>query len=242
MAIRVIVCGAKGRMGLVSCDAVSAADDMELVATLDRGDSLMDALKQHKPDAVVDFTVPECVFENTKCLIENGVSPVVGATGLSTAQIEQLQAMCAKRKLGGLIAPNFSLGAILMMQAASQIAAHLPQAEIIEMHHDQKVDSPSGTALKTAAMMAPFTSSQTVPYAEQTARGESVDGIAIHSVRLPGLFAHQMVMFGGEGETLTIRHDSTDRRAMMPGLLLGLRRVGELDELVYGLEHLLESN
>jgi 4-hydroxy-tetrahydrodipicolinate reductase len=128
-----------------------------------------------------------------------------------------------------------------MMEAATKIASYMPHAEIIEMHHDQKVDSPSGTALKTAAMMAPYTKDQTIPFSKQPSRGKPVDGIAIHSVRLPGLFAHQMVIFGGEGETLTIRHDSTDRRAMMPGLLLALRKVGQLAHLVYGLEHLLKE-
>jgi 4-hydroxy-tetrahydrodipicolinate reductase len=241
MAIRVIVCGAKGRMGKVSCDAIADAPDMELVAMIDRGDSLALALERHKPDAVVDFTIPTCVFENAQCCIEYGVSPVVGATGLSAEQIIQLERMCAKRKLGALIAPNFSLGAILMMEAATKIASYMPHAEIIEMHHDQKVDSPSGTALKTAAMMAPYTKDQTIPFSKQPSRGKPVDGIAIHSVRLPGLFAHQMVIFGGEGETLTIRHDSTDRRAMMPGLLLALRKVGQLAHLVYGLEHLLKE-
>lgn len=241
MVIRVVVCGAKGRMGQVSCDAIAADPDMELVASIDRKDSLTETLSTYTPDAMVDFTVPESVFSNTECAIEHGVSPIVGATGLSPEQISQLQARSAKRKLGGLIAPNFSLGAILMMQAASKIAAHMPKAEIIEMHHDQKVDSPSGTALKTAAMMASATQQETPPFAEQRARGEAVDGIAIHSVRLPGLFAHQMVLFGGEGETLTIRHDSMDRRAMMPGLLLALRRVKSLDQLIYGLEHLIES-
>jgi 4-hydroxy-tetrahydrodipicolinate reductase len=239
MTIRVMVCGAQGRMGKVSCDAVSGADDMELVAAIDHNDSLIDALAKHQPDAVVEFTVPDSVFANTQCIIEHGASPVVGATGLTPEQIDSLKAQCAERQLGGLIAPNFSLGAIMMMQTASKIAAHMPAAEIIEMHHDQKVDSPSGTAIKTAAMMAENAQLASAPFAEQPARGETVDGIPIHSVRLPGFFAHQMVIFGGEGETLTIRHDSMDRRAMMPGLLLGLREVGKLNELVYGLEHLL---
>jgi 4-hydroxy-tetrahydrodipicolinate reductase len=226
-------------MGKVSCEAISAASDMDLVGTVNRGDSLPEVLKKHKPDAVVEFTTPESVFQNTKCIIEAGISPVVGATGLSTQQMTELRALCDQQGLGAIIAPNFSLGAIVTMQAAKQIAAHFPQAEIIEMHHDQKIDSPSGTALKTAEMMAEAGPRESPPFAEQRARGEVVHGTAIHSVRLPGLFAHQLIVFGSEGETLTIRHDSTDRRAMMPGLLLALRQVQKLNTLVYGLDQLL---
>ena len=235
--IKVIVCGAKGRMGRVSCAAVDAAADMELVAAIDHGDSLVDALVKHQPQAVVDFTIPDCVFENTKTVIEHGASPIVGASGLTAEQVKALQQLCSQKNIGGLIAPNFSLGAVLMMQAAAQISKHFPQAEIIEMHHDQKIDSPSGTAVKTAQMMSP---AGAPPFAEQRARGETENNIPIHSVRLPGLFAHQMVLFGGEGESLTIRHDSFDRESMMPGVLLSIRRSQQLSELVYGLEHLLD--
>ena len=240
MAIKVMVCGAAGRMGRVSCEAIKAAPDMELVHALDQGESLQEALSTHNPDTVVEFTVPDSVFANTQMIIEHGAHPIVGATGLSPSDIATLKTQSDNKKLGGIIAPNFSLGAILLMQAAERIAAYLPHAEIIEMHHDQKVDSPSGTALKTAAMMAKHTASQTPPFGDQTARGETVEGVSIHSVRLPGLFAHQAVMFGGEGETLTLRHDSTDRRAMMPGLLMAIRRAPELNTLVYGLENVLE--
>lgn len=237
--LRVMVCGAKGRMGKVSCEAISSANDMQLVAAIGRSDSLVEALTKHRPDAVVEFTTPNSVFANTQCIIEHGASPVVGATGLTPEQIATLQAACAERQLGGLIAPNFSLGAILMMEAASKIARYMPTAEIIEMHHDQKVDSPSGTAIKTATLMSEQTQLNQPPFTNQPARGAILNNIPIHSIRLPGFFAHQMVIFGGEGETLTIRHDSIDRRAMMPGLLLALRRVGELNGLVYGLEHLI---
>ena len=185
MTLKVVVCGAKGRMGKVSCDAVAAAPDMELVAAIDRGDSLVETIEKHQPDAIVEFTTPESVFANTQCAIEHGVHPVVGATGLSNEQIAELTQLCQEKQVGCLIAPNFSLGAILMMQAASHIAQHMPNAEIIEMHHDQKVDSPSGTALKTADMMAANTPNHEPPFAEQRARGEAVEGIAIHSVRLP---------------------------------------------------------
>lgn len=235
--IKVMVCGAKGRMGKVTCAAIAAAADMELVATIDHGDSLTDALMKHQPQAVVDFTIPDCVFENTRTVIEYGASPIVGASGLTAEQVTALQSLCAEKKLGGLIAPNFSLGAVLMMQAASQISKYFPQAEIIEMHHDQKIDSPSGTAIKTAQMMS---TAGVPPFSEQRARGETENNIPIHSVRLPGLFAHQMVLFGGEGESLTIRHDSFDRESMMPGVLLGIRHSQQLNELVYGLEHLLD--
>lgn len=238
MTIQVLVCGAHGRMGRVSCEAVEAASDMDLIATVGADDSLAEALASHKPDVVVEFTLPHCVFSNTRTIIEHGACPVVGTSGLTPSQIAELSNMCQERKQGGIIAPNLSLGAILMMQAAEKIAHYLKRVEIIEMHHDQKVDSPSGTALKTAAMIQKHID-KTAPFSEQAARGETVNGISVHSVRLPGLFAHQAVLFGGEGETLTIRHDSMNRQSMMPGLLLAIRHAQTLDTLMYGLEDLL---
>lgn len=220
MSIKVIVSGARGKMGVVTVNAIEAAKDLELVAQTDMQDDLANAIKSNRADVVVDFTLPDCVFKNTQTIIEQNARPVIGTTGLMPDQIEALQKQCEKHHVGGIIAPNFSLGAVLMMRYAADAAKYLSNAEIIEMHHAQKVDAPSGTAKKTAEMM-------------------QKENIPIHSVRLPGLFAHQAVIFGGDGETLTIRHDGMDRNAMMPGVLLACRKVMELDRLVYGLENIL---
>lgn len=219
MTIKVCVIGANGKMGHMTVDAIKAADDMTLIATCGSKDKLADILNSHQPDVAVDFSLPHVVFENTIALIEHGVHPIVGATGLSNANIADISRLASTKHLGGIYAPNFSLGAVLMMQFAQQAAKHFPSSEIIEMHHDQKVDAPSGTAIRTQQMMGTDT--------------------PIHSVRLPGLFAHQMVMFGSRGETLTIRHDAQDRACMMPGVLLACRQVSSLGGFVVGLESLL---
>lgn len=214
--IRVAVAGAAGRMGETVCRAVEGADDMELVARADPAlnASLSDALAA-EPDVLVDFTVPGTALENARAAVEAGVHIVIGTTGFD---VEQLRGLTGANVF---VAPNFAIGAVLMMRFAAQAAKHMAKAEIIELHHDRKVDAPSGTAALTAERMG--------------------GGIPIHSVRLPGLVAHQEVIFGDVGQTLTIRHDSVDRESFMPGVLLAIRRVGELKQSpLVGLEHLLD--
>jgi 4-hydroxy-tetrahydrodipicolinate reductase len=213
-------------MGQAVCAAVEGAEDMELVARADPalGTSLEQALDESSPDVVVDFTVPATVFENTRLCLERDTHAVVGTTGLEQAQVDELRTAAERSRGNCLIAPNFALGAVLMMEAAKLIAPHMPDCEILELHHDQKVDAPSGTAKRTAELI------------------EQAGGRAdppIHSVRLPGLVAHQEVLFGGLGQTLTVRHDSISRESFMPGVLIAVRKVGELDGLVVGLENVL---
>jgi len=221
--IRVAVAGAAGRMGQTVCGAVERAGDMELVARADPAlrAPLPDALAE-RPDVLVDFTVPETAVVNARQAVAAGVHVVIGTTGFDPAELDEL----AGAPANVFVAPNFAIGAVLMMEFARQAAAHMAGAEIIELHHERKLDKPSGTAARTGALM-----SQAAP-----ALGE----IPIHSVRLPGLVAHQEVILGDVGQTLTIRHDSTDRESFMPGVLLAIRRVRELTgSPVVGLEHLL---
>jgi 4-hydroxy-tetrahydrodipicolinate reductase len=223
--IRVVVSGAAGRMGLAVCEAVDAADGLELAAKADPalGTPVEEALPAG--DVMVDFTTPEAAPENVREAIEAGVHVVVGSTGFD---LEELRADVegAQGEAKCFVAPNFAIGAVLMMQAAQLIAKHMPECEIVELHHDQKKDAPSGTAKRTAALIA-------------EAGGNVHD--PIHSVRLPGLVAHQEVIFGGEGQTLTLRHDSIDRRSFMSGVVLAVRKVADMDErFVVGLERLLD--
>ena len=195
-------------------------------------------------DVWVDFTTPKFAYENTRFALENGFAPVVGTTGFTSEEIEELTALSAEKGLGGLIAPNFAIGAILLMQFAAQAAKYFPNLEIIELHHDKKKDAPSGTAVKTAELISQVrpTLLQGVADEEELiagARGAAFDGFRIHSVRLPGLVAHQEVIFGAQGEGLTIRHDSYDRISFMSGVNLGIKEVVHRSQLVYGLEHLL---
>ena len=236
--IRVAVVGAHGRMGSTTCAAVEDADGIELVARVGSGDPL-DAVAAAGADVAVEFTTPATVRDNTVRLLEHGVHVVVGASGLSDDDL------AAVRKATGdancLVVPNFAIGAVLMMRAAEQIAAHLPQVEIIEAHHQGKVDAPSGTALATAARVAAARSSRVdVPGpAGHPARGLTSDDVPVHSVRLPGVVASQSVIFGGPGQTLTIRHDSIDRSSFMPGVLLAIRAVAHHPGLTVGLDALL---
>lgn len=220
MAINIIVNGAHGRMGQETVAAIKADPELHLVGALNHGDSLSDNIKALKPDVVIDFTVPDSVFQNSKTIIECSARPVIGTTGLTLAQIEELQHMCQSKKLGGIIAPNFSLGAVLMMRMAQLAAPYFPNAEIIEYHHPAKKDAPSGTSIKTAQLMG-------------------YPDLPIHSVRLPGYVASQTVIFGGDEETLTIHHNSTHRKAFMPGVRMACKKVMTLDGLVYGLEKLI---
>jgi 4-hydroxy-tetrahydrodipicolinate reductase len=219
--IKVAVAGAAGRMGSTVCSAVLGADDMELVARADPAldTSVAEALRAG-PDVLVDFTIPATALANAREAVAAGVHVVIGTTGFDVAELESL------RGANVFVAPNFAIGAVLMMQFAAQAARHMAKAEIIELHHDRKVDKPSGTAARTAALM-------------RAAAGGGYE-VPIHSVRLPGLVAHQEVILGDVGQTLTIRHDSIDRESFMPGVLLAVRRVASLpDSPVVGLEHLL---
>ncbi|HKH22637.1 MAG TPA: dihydrodipicolinate reductase C-terminal domain-containing protein [Solirubrobacterales bacterium] len=222
--IKVVVSGAAGRMGETACAAVEGADGMELVGRADPqlDTSVEDVLEGS--DVMVDFTTPEAAPANVQAAIEAGVHAVVGSTGFDLDDLRQ-----RVTSVGGdarcFVAPNFAIGAVLMMEASKQVAAHMPEVEIIELHHDRKKDAPSGTAKRTAELIREAGGNVHEP---------------IHSVRLPGLVAHQEVTFGGEGQTLTIRHDSIDRSSFMPGVLLAVRRVADLPErFVVGLENLL---
>jgi 4-hydroxy-tetrahydrodipicolinate reductase len=220
--IRVAVSGAGGRMGSTTCGAVEGAEDMELVARIDPtlGVELADALREQRPDVLVDFSIPSSAAANIRTAVAAGVHVVVGTTGFELDEIRGLQGANV------FIAPNFAIGAVLMMLFAAQAAKHMRAAEIIELHHDRKLDAPSGTAALTAQRMHEAAPDKPVP--------------PIHSVRLPGLVAHQEVILGDVGQTLTIRHDSIERESFMPGVLLAVRKVGSLDEpLVIGLEQLL---
>ncbi|EOD67143.1 4-hydroxy-tetrahydrodipicolinate reductase [Amycolatopsis vancoresmycina] len=245
MTINVGVLGARGRMGATVVKAVENAGDMKVVAALDAGDdfaALADA------QVVVDFTHPEAVMGNLKYLVEHDIHAVVGTTGFSEERLAQLRALLApKPSLGVLIAPNFALGAVLAMRFAAQAAKFYASAEIIELHHNRKADAPSGTAAHTARMIAEARAEAGVtPGPDATtseldgARGASVEEVRVHSVRLPGLVAHEEILFGGEGETLTIRHDSLDRTSFMPGVLLGVREVLKRPGLTVGLENVLD--
>ncbi len=237
--IKVGVVGAAGRMGQTVCAAVEGAADLELAARVDLGDdlALVDGC-----DVVVDFTAPDVVMKTLAHCIPAGVHVVVGTSGFDEARLEQVREML-EAGVGVLVAPNFSIGAVLMMRFAAVAAPFFESVEVVELHHPDKVDAPSGTAVRTAAMIAAARQGQVNPDATTTAlegaRGAIVDGVPVHSVRVRGLVAHQEVLLGGVGETLTIRHDSLDRASFMPGVLLGVREVGAHPGLTVGLDTFL---
>jgi 4-hydroxy-tetrahydrodipicolinate reductase len=243
--IKVGVLGSRGRMGSEVVKAVSEAQDLELVAQLDLGDSL-DSLISSGAQVVVDFTTPDSVMANLEFLIKNNISVVVGTTGFDDARISKIRSLLASSKSGVLIAPNFAIGAVLMMEFATKAAKYFESAEIIELHHPNKVDAPSGTAARTADLMSKARKEAglgAMPDATSSsiagARGATVGDVPVHSVRLRGLVAHQEVLLGGIGETLSIRHDSIDRVGFMPGVLLGVRQVLSHPGLTFGLENLM---
>lgn len=239
MNIKVIINGVNGKMGVVTKAAIENQPDLTFIAGTDEADDLATVIKKTKADVVVDFTTPQSIFNTAQSIIDAGARPVIGTTGLTMEQVKSLQQLCQSKKLGGIIAPNFSIGAILMMKYAEDAARYFPDVEIIEMHHQQKVDAPSGTAIKTAQMICESHSAKKKELHKDAARGDSEHGISIHSVRLPGLFSTQSVIFGGEGQLLTIRHDGLDRNSIMPGVILACHKVMKLDHLAYGLEHIL---
>jgi 4-hydroxy-tetrahydrodipicolinate reductase len=246
MTAKVGVVGASGRMGAASCAAVEAADDLELVASLGRSDSL-DDLVSAGCAVVIDFTRPDVVMENLRFYVENGIHSVVGTTGFDDARLDEVRAMLAGApRVGVVVAANFSIAAVLMMQFAEQASVYFDSVEIVELHHDRKLDAPSGTARATAERIAAARATAGVaPGPDATAdalpgaRGASVDGIPVHSVRLRGLVAHQEVLIGGPGELLTIRHDSLDRASFMPGVLTAVRAIVDRPGLTVGLGAML---
>lgn len=244
---KVGVLGARGKVGTAICEAVRAAEDMELVAEVDQGDSLQ-SLVDSGAQVVVDFTHPDVVMGNLEFCVSNGIHAVVGTTGFTEQRLDTLRGWLETApETGVLVAPNFAIGAILMMRFAVQAARYYPSAEIIELHHPNKADAPSGTAHRTAAMMAEARAEAGLgpsPDATTTgldgARGADVDGVRVHSVRLTGLVAHQEVLLGTQGETLIIRHDSLDRTSFAPGVLLGVRSIGSAPGLTVGLDAFMD--
>lgn len=243
MQTRVIVNGANGKMGSLACETLDNHSQFELVAKLTKQDILGQSILDTKAEIVIDLTRADCVYENSLTIINHGARPVIGTSGLLETQIKELTKLCEIKQMGGIIAPNFSIGAVLMMMFAAKTAEYFSEVEIIEGHHQQKLDAPSGTALKTAEMIAAARKNpkNKLPLKELTpgARGGSHHDVNIHSLRLPGLLARQEIMFGNVGETLSIIHNSIDRRCFMPGVVLACQKVLELNTLVYGLEHLL---
>ena len=264
MSLTVAVCGALGRMGREVVKTIAAAPDLELTGAVDRevdqpvdagvaagvGElgitvvSTLESLAANPPEILVDFTQPDSVMANAIRGLDMGSHLVIGTTGLSQGDLKQLDEAARATGRGVIVAPNFALGAVLMMNFAALAAKYFPDVEIIELHHEQKKDAPSGTAIKTAEMIRAAREAngfidacwESLP----GARGGDFDGIRIHSVRLPGFVAHQEVIFGLTGQTLTIRHDSTSRESFMPGVLLAIREVSKIEGLIYGLEHLLQ--
>ncbi|EKU44011.1 dihydrodipicolinate reductase [Lysinibacillus capsici] len=265
MSIRVAIAGARGKMGAEAVHTVMKHDKMELVAVLDYKEvgktladldmfpasytvpiftEMHDLVEATAPDVLVDLTNPHAVYKHTKEALNLNVRPVIGTTGFTDAQLEELSAMAKEKELGCIIAPNFAIGAILMMKFAKEAAKYLPDVEIIEMHHDQKLDAPSGTAVKTAQLIQEVRTPKAQGHLEEKetikgARGGDFDGMRIHSVRLPGLVAHQQVLFGGDGQLLTIRHDSLNRNSFMSGVAFCIEEVMKMDQLVYGLENII---
>lgn len=243
MTIKVGVLGARGRMGSTVCDAVDADDDLELVARIDEDDPI-DLLVERGAEVAVDFTTPDAVKENVRFCLSQGIHVVVGTTGMSDQDLADIASWADDGNANAFVAPNFAVGAVLMMRFAAQAAAHFDSAEISERHHERKLDAPSGTALRTAELM---NAARDKPWMDAPSketvsgsRGGEVEGLRIHSLRIRGSVAHQEVVLGSAGETLTIRHDSLDRSSFMPGVLLAVKKVASLDGLVVGLERLLD--
>lgn len=247
MTIKVAVLGAKGRMGAETVKAISAASDLALVAQIDIGDSIEQLVKSGA-QVVVDFTHPDAVMKNLEFAINNGIHVVVGTTGFDEKKLADVRNWLAKNaNVGAVIAPNFGLGAVLMMQFAAKAARYFESVEVIELHHPEKADAPSGTATRTAELITEARKSAKRPaMPDKTtsglagARGATIGDVPVHSVRLRGLVAHQEVLLGDQGETLSIRHDSIDRSGFMPGVLLAIRQVVKTPGLTFGLEKLLD--
>ncbi|WP_071459951.1 4-hydroxy-tetrahydrodipicolinate reductase [Bacillus massilinigeriensis] len=263
--IKIAVAGPRGRMGSEAVKMVLNTENFELVAAIDHREGwktigeiegmppsqapvyteMAVCLTKEQPDVLIDLTTPEAGMDHARTALQHGVRPVVGTTGFTQEDLAELEEICQIRELGCIIAPNFAVGAILMMKFSQLAARYFPAVEIIELHHDKKLDAPSGTAVKTAQMIAQTREAmkQGHPDEKETmggARGADFEGMRIHSVRLPGLVAHQQVMFGADGQTLTISHDSYNRASFMSGVKLAVDTVVKLDSFVYGLENILE--
>ena len=244
MSIRVLVNGSQGRMGQEAVKAIQQDHELILVAQAGKNDDLMAVIQASAAQIVVDLTTAEVAFKNASTIVQAGVHPVIGTSGLSEPEIKHLQQICAEKKLGGIVAPNFCIGAILAMQFAREAAKFFNDVEIIEMHHAAKLDSPSGTAIKTAEMIAETRIHKIpAPMKRETipgARGALSHGIPIHAVRLPGgIVAKEEILFGAPGEMFSIQHTTTHREAFMPGIRLACKKVLQLNHLIYGLEHIL---
>ncbi|MEW6574490.1 MAG: 4-hydroxy-tetrahydrodipicolinate reductase [Bacillota bacterium] len=264
--IKVVVTGAAGRMGREVVRAVSKTPGMTVIGAVDVGHNGEDAgslagigplgvmvrpdlenvLRETRAEVMVDFTTAKAAEQNIRNAIACGVRPVVGTTGIPPEELQELGKLSREKAVGGVIAPNFAIGAVLMMHFAGIAARYLPAAEVIELHHNQKIDAPSGTALKTAEIIAVNRGDAKVEDCTEVqklsgARGGTLNDVRVHSVRLPGLVAHQEVIFGGLGQTLSIRHDSISRESFMPGVVMGIKKVMELREIVFGLDKLIFS-
>lgn len=243
MSIRVLVNGATGRMGRITAKTIKQNPGFDLVAETQSSNELKKSLLSCKADIVIDFTNASVVFENTKSIILAGVHPVIGTSGLLPEQIQELQKLCDEKSLGGIIAPNFCIGVLWMMRFAEQAAHYFPECEIIETHHEKKLDAPSSTAIKTAELIS--SARKTPPSTKKIhetlagARGAVKNQIPIHALRLPGFLAKQDILFGHLGGNLVISHETIDRNAYMPGVLLACKKVMSLKKLVYGLENFL---
>jgi 4-hydroxy-tetrahydrodipicolinate reductase len=262
--IKVVVTGAFGRVGHEVTKALMQSKKHQLVAAVDLKNTghdigllsglppagihinsdLKEVIRETTPDVMVDFTQPATVMNNIRTAIAAGVRPVVGTTGIASADLDEIHILCEQNHLSAVVAPNFAIGAVLMMRFAQEAARYFPRVEIMEMHHELKLDAPSGTALKTAEMISLNNNALKLPTIQSNekypgARGTIYNDIHIHSVRLPGLIAHQEVIFGGSGQALTIRHDSFNRESFVPGVLLAIDKVMQCNGLVYGLENLL---
>jgi len=262
--LQVLVVGALGKMGQETVRAVKGSDHMVLAGAVDVKsrssrlsgitgdesdqtpvwDDLDEALESLTVDVVVDFTNPQAVFNNVRGVLRRGIPCVVGTTGLNDRELAELDELARERRIGVAVIPNFSIGAVLMMRFAAEAARYFAEVEIIELHHDGKLDAPSGTAIKTAEMINQHRSEPvTIPRGQfekyPGARGGQVEGVRVHSVRLPGFVAHQEVIFGGQGQALTIRHDAFNRECFMPGVILTIQKITQVQGLIYGLEHLL---
>ncbi|WP_077213781.1 4-hydroxy-tetrahydrodipicolinate reductase [Bacillus dakarensis] len=263
--VKVIIAGPRGRMGKEAVNLVTTTENYELAAVLDYkhgGKQLSDiegftgisvpvyediesCLTDVQANVLIDLTTPEVGMHHTRTALQHGVRPVVGTTGFTKEDLQELETICQEKQIGCIIAPNFAVGAVLMMKFSQMAAKYFGDVEILELHHDQKLDAPSGTAVKTAEMIAEVREKkqQGHPNEKETisgARGANMEGMHIHSVRLPGLIAHQQVMFGSEGQALTIRHDSYNRASFMSGVKLSVDTVMKIDTFVYGLENILE--
>jgi 4-hydroxy-tetrahydrodipicolinate reductase len=241
---RVLVNGAKGKMGSMAAASVKADPALTLVGETDIGDDLAKAIKDSRAEVVIDFTIAAAGYNAFVTIVEAGAYPVVGTSGFNKDQVEKLQQLCRKKGIGGLIAPNFSIGGVLMMKFAAEAAKYMPDVEIIEAHHEQKLDAPSGTATRTAEMIREAAGKSRGGFDKSKelipgVRGGRVSDVPVHSVRLPGFLAQQRVIFGSLGQTLTIEHNSFNRESFMSGVCLAAKKIVGEKELFYGLEELL---